>query len=42
MQGRRILNDVIKREQDDPRFCVRPIALADDARVAQPPRVAAE
>lgn len=42
VQGRRLLNELIKREQEDPRAVVRPIMLADDARVAQPPAIAAE
>lgn len=42
VQGRRLLNEVIKREQDDPKAVIHPLLLADDARVAQPPAIAAE
>ncbi|MGE3244917.1 MAG: Rieske 2Fe-2S domain-containing protein [Beijerinckiaceae bacterium] len=43
VQGRRVLNAMIKREQDDPRAVHPPVPMADDATVSQPPaQLAAE
>lgn len=43
VQGRRLLAEMIRREQEDPTFCMKPALLADDARISMPPvRIAAE
>lgn len=42
VQGRRLLADMIQREKDDPRFCLAPVARADDAIVTMPLAQAAE
>ena len=40
--ARRLLADMIRREEEDPRFCLPPIPLADDAQVTMPFPMAAE
>jgi hypothetical protein len=40
--GRRLLETMIQRETDDPRYCAVPIPLADDHEVTQPFAQAAE
>ena len=42
VQGRRLLEAMIQREADDPRYCAVPAALADDAVVTMPFGLAAE
>lgn len=43
VQGRRVLADMIAREQADPRAVVPPVAMADDSVITQPPvQLAAE
>lgn len=42
VQGRRLLDAMIKREQDDPAYCRKPTLLADDDLVTQPFAMAAE
>ena len=42
VQGRRLLDAMIKREADDPTFCAEPVPLADDDVVTQPFAQAAE
>jgi vanillate O-demethylase monooxygenase subunit len=40
--GRRLLDAMIRKEAEDPRYCAPPIPLADDDVVTQPFAVAAE
>lgn len=42
VQGRRLLDAMLKREADDPRYCAPPVPLADDDVVTEPFSVAAE
>ena len=42
VQGRRLLEAMIRREADDPSYCAPPIPLADDAQVTLPFAEAAE
>ena len=42
VQGRRLLEAMLKREADDPTYCAVPIPLANDDEVTQPFAVAAE
>lgn len=42
VQGRRLLEAMIKREQDDPTYCAVPAPLASDEEVTMPFAVAAE
>ena len=42
VQGRRLLDAMLRREAEDPRYCAPPIPLADDEHVTQPFAEAAE